>query len=92
MLWLIVIPMKVLIDVLIQGLDQQNMEVLLKKKLQKKLSAGQLIAERAKELGLSDETIANVKEVNSERDKAIEYCSRAGVKLGLGCDLHGNDN
>ena len=56
------------------------------------LSAGQLIAERAKELGLSDETIAKVKEVNSERDKAIEYCSRAGVKLGLGCDLHGNDN
>ena len=56
------------------------------------LSAGELIEERAKELGLNDETIKKVKEINNERDKAVEYCSNAGVKLGLGCDLHGHDN
>ena len=56
------------------------------------LSAGELIAERAKELGLEDDTLKKVKEVNSYRDKAIEYCSKAGVKMGLGCDLHGHEN
>ncbi len=55
------------------------------------LSAGELIADRANELGLGEETIKKVKEVNNERNKAIEYCSKAGVKLGLGCDLHGNE-
>jgi len=56
------------------------------------LSAGELIADRAKELGLEDDTLKKVKEVNSYRDKAIEYCSKAGVKMGLGCDLHGHEN
>ncbi len=55
------------------------------------LSAGELIAERAKDLGLEDETLQKVKEVNKLRNKAIEYCHKAGVKLGLGCDLHGRE-
>lgn len=38
-------------------------------------------------LGLSPEIVAKVKSVEDEAMRAIEVCSRAGVKLGLGSDL-----
>ena len=40
-------------------------------------------------LGLGDNSLKKVKEVNLKRNEAIENCVKAGVKLGLGSDLHG---
>lgn len=54
------------------------------------LSAGALIAENASELGLPSSATQKVKEVNKRTLAAIEACAKAGVKLGLGCDLHGD--
>ena len=55
------------------------------------LSAGELIAEHAKDLGLPDSAAEKVREVNRRSLEAIEACAAAGVKLGLGCDLHGHE-
>lgn len=54
------------------------------------LSAGQLIAENAAELGLPTSASQKVREVNERTLAGIEACVKAGVKLGLGCDLHGD--
>lgn len=54
------------------------------------LSAGELIAENAAELGLPASATLKVREVNKRTLEAIEACVAAGVKLGLGCDLHGD--
>lgn len=54
------------------------------------LSAGELIAENAAELGLPSSATQKVREVNKRTLDAIEACMAAGVKLGLGCDLHGD--
>jgi imidazolonepropionase-like amidohydrolase len=54
------------------------------------LSAGQLIAEKAAELGLPAAAAERVRAVNAVRRDAIDACVAAGVKLGLGCDLHGD--
>ena len=35
--------------------------------------------------------IQKVKKVNKLRSKAIQNCFKAGVKLGLGSDLHGRE-
>ena len=53
------------------------------------LSAGQLIESMGTKLGLEESSLEKVKEVNLKRNKAIENCVKAGVKLGLGSDLHG---
>lgn len=53
------------------------------------LSAGQLIESMGTKLGLGASSLEKVKEVNLKRNKAIENCVKAGVKLGLGSDLHG---
>ncbi|MCP4316324.1 MAG: amidohydrolase family protein [Hyphomicrobiales bacterium] len=53
------------------------------------LSAGELIAEHAEDLGLPASAAEKVREVNRRSLEAIEACAAAGVKLGLGCDLHG---
>ena len=55
------------------------------------LSAGKLIAENAKELGLPASAAEKVGAVNRKSLEAIEACASAGVKLGLGCDLHGHE-
>lgn len=55
------------------------------------LSAGELIAENAEALGLPASAAEKVREVNERSLKAIEACAAAGVKLGLGCDLHGHE-
>jgi imidazolonepropionase-like amidohydrolase len=54
------------------------------------LSAGELIAENATDLGLPASATQKVREVNKRTLEAIEACVKAGVKLGLGCDLHGD--
>jgi imidazolonepropionase-like amidohydrolase len=54
------------------------------------LSAGELIAENAADLGLPASATQKVREVNKRTLEAIEACVNAGVKLGLGCDLHGD--
>jgi len=54
------------------------------------LSAGRLIAENAAALGLPASATQKVTDVNKRTLEAIEACVRAGVKLGLGCDLHGD--
>ena len=53
------------------------------------LSAGELIENMGTKLGLDEDSLEKVKEVNLKRNKAIENCVNAGVKLGLGSDLHG---
>ncbi|MDC0498449.1 amidohydrolase family protein [Alphaproteobacteria bacterium] len=53
------------------------------------LSAGHLIEKNYKQLGLSDHSLQKVKEVNNKRSIAIQNCSKAKVKMGLGSDLHG---
>lgn len=55
------------------------------------LSAGELIAENAAELGLPASAAEKVRDVNARALEAIEACVQAGVKLGLGCDLHGDE-
>jgi imidazolonepropionase-like amidohydrolase len=54
------------------------------------LSAGELIAENAEQLGLPASSTQKVREVNKRTREAIRACVDAGVKLGLGCDLHGD--
>lgn len=54
------------------------------------LSAGQLIGERAAELGLPPAAAERIRAVNATRGDAIQACVDAGVRLGLGCDLHGD--
>lgn len=54
------------------------------------LSAGELIAENAKELGLPQSATEKVRAVNARTLQAVKACADAGVKLGLGCDLHGD--
>jgi imidazolonepropionase-like amidohydrolase len=54
------------------------------------LSAGRLIAENAAVLGLPASATQKVRDVNKRTLEAIEACVHAGVKLGLGCDLHGD--
>jgi imidazolonepropionase-like amidohydrolase len=55
------------------------------------LSAGHLIEKNYKQLGLSDQSLQKVKEVNKKRSIAIQNCSKAKVKMGLGSDLHGRE-
>ncbi len=55
------------------------------------LSAGELIAEHAAALGLPASAADKVREVNRRSLEAVEACAAAGVKLGLGCDLHGHE-
>ena len=54
------------------------------------LSAGALIADHAAELGLPLSATAKVRGVNARTLEAVKACADAGVKLGLGCDLHGD--
>lgn len=54
------------------------------------LSAGVLIAGNAKELGLPTSATEKIIAVNQRTLEAVECCAAAGVKLGLGCDLHGD--
>lgn len=53
------------------------------------LAAGELIARHAADLGLPATAADKVHEVNEASLLAVEACAAAGVKLGLGCDLHG---
>ncbi|WP_419909846.1 amidohydrolase family protein [Hoeflea sp.] len=55
------------------------------------LSAGELIAENADALGLPASAAEKVREVNRRSLEAVAHCAAAGVKLGLGCDLHGHE-
>ncbi|MEO0999817.1 MAG: amidohydrolase family protein, partial [Pseudomonadota bacterium] len=55
------------------------------------LSAGELIAENAEGLGLPPSARAKIEEVNARSREAVAACAAAGVKLGLGCDLHGDE-
>jgi len=54
------------------------------------LSAGELIGAHAAELGLPASAAEKVHDVNRRALEAVEACAAAGVKLGLGCDLHGD--
>ena len=54
------------------------------------LSAGVLIGARAPELGLPVSAVHRTLAVNARSLEAVAACDRAGVKLGLGCDLHGD--
>ncbi len=54
------------------------------------LSAGELIAENAAALGLPPSATEKVRAVNTRALEAVRTCAEAGVKLGLGCDLHGD--
>ncbi|MFN3937694.1 MAG: amidohydrolase family protein [Gemmobacter sp.] len=53
------------------------------------LSAGELIGAQASALGLPASATEKVRAVNRRTLEAIETCAAAGVRLGLGCDLHG---
>lgn len=53
------------------------------------LSAGVLIAGNANALGLPASATEKIVAVNKRTLDAVEACAAAGVKLGLGCDLHG---
>jgi len=55
------------------------------------LSAGELIAAEAASLGLPASAADKVREVNARSLEAVEACAAAGVKMGLGCDLHGHE-
>lgn len=54
------------------------------------LSAGELIGANAAALGLPSSATEKVHAVNRRALEAVEACAAAGVKLGLGCDLHGD--
>lgn len=54
------------------------------------LSAGDLIGRNATALGLPPSTAEKIAAVNRRTLEAVEACAAAGVKLGLGCDLHGD--
>ena len=54
------------------------------------LSAGHNIATYGAELGLPPSALDKVKEVQESALRALETNVRAGVKLGLGADLHGH--
>jgi imidazolonepropionase-like amidohydrolase len=54
------------------------------------LSAGVLIGANAAALGLPPSTAEKIAAVNRRTLEAVEACAAAGVKLGLGCDLHGD--
>lgn len=54
------------------------------------LSAGVLIGGHAGELGLPRSSLEKILAVNDRALQAVEACDAAGVKLGLGCDLHGD--
>jgi len=54
------------------------------------LSAGELIGVNAAALGLPPGTAEKIAAVNRMTLEAVEACAAAGVKLGLGCDLHGD--
>jgi len=55
------------------------------------LAAGELIASSAEKLGLPASAVGKVEEVNRASLEAVAACAQAGVKLGLGCDLHGHE-
>ncbi|MEM7441930.1 MAG: amidohydrolase family protein [Pseudomonadota bacterium] len=54
------------------------------------LSAGHNIATYGSELGLPTSALDKVKEVQESAVRSLETNARAGVKLGLGADLHGH--
>lgn len=54
------------------------------------LSAGELIGANAGALGLPLSAAEKIMAVNRRTLEAVETCAKAGVKLGLGCDLHGD--
>ncbi|MEM7520500.1 MAG: amidohydrolase family protein [Pseudomonadota bacterium] len=54
------------------------------------LSAGALIAENATQLGLPLSAAEKVKAVNAQTLRTVQTLEEAGVKMGLGCDLHGD--
>ncbi len=54
------------------------------------LSAGQLIGANVGALGLPLSAAEKIMAVNRRALEAVEACAAAGVKLGLGCDLHGD--
>lgn len=54
------------------------------------LSAGELIGANAAALGLPLSAAEKIMAVNRRTLEAVEACAQAGVKLGLGCDLHGD--
>lgn len=54
------------------------------------LSAGELIGANAAALGLPASTADKIFAVNRRTLEAVEACAAAGVKMGLGCDLHGD--
>ena len=55
------------------------------------LSAGELIGAHADALGLPAAAADRIREVNEMSLRAVEACAAAGVRLGLGCDLHGHE-
>lgn len=55
------------------------------------LSAGALIGENADALGLPPSTAEKIHKVNAQTLQTVATCAEAGVKLGLGCDLHGDE-
>lgn len=55
------------------------------------LSAGVLIAQKAEALGLPASAAGKIRSVNAASLSAVQACARAGVRLGLGSDLHGHD-
>ena len=54
------------------------------------LSAGELIGANAAGLGLPLSAVDKIMAVNRRTLEAVEACAAAGVRMGLGCDLHGN--
>jgi imidazolonepropionase-like amidohydrolase len=54
------------------------------------LSAGELIGANAGALGLPASTADKIVAVNRRTLEAVEACAAAGVRMGLGCDLHGD--
>jgi imidazolonepropionase-like amidohydrolase len=54
------------------------------------LSAGERIGANAAALGLPASSADKILAVNRRTLEAVEACAAAGVRMGLGCDLHGD--
>lgn len=56
------------------------------------LTAADIIYRHGAELGLPASSLTKVKDLQDKMVKSVETCARAGVRLGLGTDLHGHDH
>ena len=56
------------------------------------ITAADVIFRHGRDLGLPESSIEKIRELQDKMLESVETCARAGVRLGLGTDLHGHEH